>query len=151
MTHPIVVFDGECALCNGFVSWLIRHDGKGVFRIAGSAGDIGRAAITAGGMDPDVAQSTIVLVDASGARIRSDAVLAILSGLGWPWRAAGIARLVPRPWRDAVYAARARRRARMEVDDVACGAPPPELVATWRARLATASDVSALAAPHNVS
>src|SRR6187402_1794217 len=103
MVSAIVVFDGECALCNGFVSWLIKHDERGVFLIAGSAGEVGRAAIVAGGLDPDIANSTIVLVDASGARIRSDAVLGILARLRWPWKAAGIARLLPRRWRDAAY------------------------------------------------
>jgi len=146
MSSPIVVFDGECALCNGFVAWLIKHDTRGVFLIAGSAGDVGRAAIIAGGFDTTIANSTIVLVDGEGARVRSDAVLEILAGLGWPWRATAVARLVPRAWRDAVYARRAQRRARMAVDDVACGAPPPELIATWRARLAGPSDVAAIAA-----
>ena len=144
MSSPIVVFDGECALCNGFVTWLIKHDTRAVFLIAGSAGDVGRAAIIAGGLDPDLARSTIVLVDGSGTRIRSDAVLGILSTLGWPWKAAGIARILPRRWRDAAYSAVARRRARISAEDPACGVPPTELVSEWRRRLATMQDIPAV-------
>ena len=39
MTRPIVVFDGECALCNGFVAWLIRHDKRGEFLGCGDRRD----------------------------------------------------------------------------------------------------------------
>lgn len=137
----IVVFDGECALCNGFVAWLVRHDRHNRYRIAGSAGEVGRAAIIAGGLSPDIAASTIVLVKGTTALTKSDAVLTIASGLGWPWRAAVVARVVPRRWRNKVYDAIARRRARVDANDAACGVPPAELVAAWRAKLATLDDV----------
>jgi len=141
MTQPIVVFDGECALCNGFVGWLIRHDKQGVFLIAGSAGEVGQAIVAAAGLEGTVVTSTIVVWDGSQGLVRSDAVIAILRGLGWPWRAAGIGRVVPRSWRDRVYAAIAKRRARVHADEPGCGVPPAELVKAWRERLATMEDV----------
>jgi predicted DCC family thiol-disulfide oxidoreductase YuxK len=138
---PIVVFDGECALCNGFVAWLIRHDKRAVFKIAGSAGEVGKAIVAAAGLEGTVIQSTIVVWDGQRGLTRSDAVLAIVTRLGWPWRALGAARVLPRAWRDAAYGAVAKRRARLEAEDAACGVPPAELVAEWRSRLATAADV----------
>jgi len=141
MSQPIVVFDGECALCNGFVAWLIRHDKRAVFLIAGSNGEVGRAVIAAAGLEEAVTASTIVVWDGSTGLVRSDAVLEILRRLGWPWRASGTARLVPRTWRDGVYKAIAKRRARVRAEDPACGVPPAELVRAWRERLATMSDV----------
>jgi len=30
--HPIIVFDGVCNLCSGFVNWLIKKDKKRQFR-----------------------------------------------------------------------------------------------------------------------
>ena len=146
MSKPIVVFDGECALCNGFVSWLLRHDNDGVFLIAGSNGEVGRAVVASAGLEHAMTQSTIVVWDGSRGLVRSDAVLAILGGLGWPWRAVSVGRLLPRRWRDAAYGAVAKRRARVDADDPACGVPPTELVALWRSRLATWNDV-----PHGVS
>ncbi len=137
MSRPIVVFDGECALCNGFVSWLIRHDPHAVFLIAGSAGDVGKAVVAAAGLEGALTASTIVVWDGSRGLIRSDAVLAILGRLGWQWRVVSNARVLPRAWRDTVYKAVAKRRARVVADDPACGVPPAELVAAWRARLAT--------------
>lgn len=143
MSRQIVVFDGECALCNGFVAWLIRHDKRAVFLIAGSAGDVGRSIVSAAGLSADVIQSTIVVWDGSRGLVRSDAVLAIVRELGWPWRAVGASRLLPRRWRDAAYAAIAKRRARLDAEDAACGVPPADLVAAWRERLATMADIPA--------
>jgi len=148
MSRPIVVFDGECALCNGFVAWLIQHDPNAVFLIASSAGDVGKAVVAAAGLEGGLTASTIVVWDGTRGLIRSNAVLAIATRLGWPWRALGALRVVPRAWRDAGYQAIAKRRARVRAQDPACGVPPAQLVAAWRARLATAQDVElVIAAP----
>ena len=138
---PSLSFDGECALCNGFVSWLIRHDPHAVFLIAGSAGDVGKAVVAAAGLEGSLTASTIVVWDGSRGLIRSDAVLAIARQLPWPWRLVAWGRVMPRSWRDRCYRFIASRRSRVMAEDPACGVPPPELVATWRARLATASDL----------
>lgn len=141
-THPIVVFDGECGLCNGFVAWLIRHDAQGRFLIAGSAGDVGRAVVQRAGLPPDITQSTLLVWDGT-AHLQSDAVVTVARGLPWPWRAATAMRAIPASWRDAVYRFVAARRPRVEADDPSCGAPPADLVARWRSRLASADDVVA--------
>ncbi|MFN3866001.1 MAG: thiol-disulfide oxidoreductase DCC family protein [Demequina sp.] len=142
--HAIVVFDGDCGLCNGFVAWLIRHDRERRFLIAGSDGPVGRAALSAIGLPAEVAASTIVVATADGARLRSDAVATVLARLGWPWRAAVGIRAVPRVLRDGAYSMIAARRPRRPALDPACGTPPPQLVAEWRSRLATVDDVDAL-------
>lgn len=144
MAHPIVIFDGDCGLCNGFVAWLIRRDRTAHFLIAGSAGDVGRAALDAMGLPHELADSTLVVATADGPRIKADAVAAVLSQLGWPWRAGAALRWFPRGLRDGVYGAIARRRPRAPAEDPACGTPPRELVEAWRARLATLDDVAAL-------
>lgn len=140
--RAIVVFDGDCALCNGFVAWLIRNDRRGAFLIAGSAGAVGKAAIAAAGLDESIAASTLVVWDGR-AFVRSRAVARVASGLAWPWRGAATLRAVPRPLADAVYRAVATRRPRVIADDPACGIPPADLVERWRERLATLADVEA--------
>jgi predicted DCC family thiol-disulfide oxidoreductase YuxK len=141
MTARIVVFDGECALCNGFVAWLITHDQDARFLIAGSAGEVGRSVIGAAGLPPHITASTIVLWDGDRALLRSDAVLAILAQLPWPWKLAQAGRLVPSGLRDRIYRFIAARRPRVEADNPACGVPPPEIANLWRSRLATARDL----------
>ncbi|GMA34428.1 thiol-disulfide oxidoreductase DCC family protein [Demequina litorisediminis] len=145
--RPVVVFDGDCGLCNGFVAWLIRHDPEATFLIAGSAGEAGQAALAAMGLPAQVAESTLVVATANGPALRSDAVLTVLAGLGRPWRAAAATgRAVPRAWRDRLYRFVAARRPRSAAEDAACGTPPAALVTAWRARLASADDVAALSA-----
>lgn len=144
--RPIVVFDGDCALCNGFVAWLIRHDPGGRFLITGSAGDVGASTLAAMGLPQEVAESTLVLATPEGPRLRADAVIGIGRELSAPWRAiAGAMRAVPRPLRDWAYDQVAKRRPRRPAEDPACGIPPADLVRAWRARLATAADAAALA------
>ncbi|WP_062378711.1 thiol-disulfide oxidoreductase DCC family protein [Demequina pelophila] len=142
--RAIVVFDGDCGLCNGFVAWLIRRDREAAFGIAGSAGEVGRAVLTAAGLPHEVAASTLVVWDGTHAFTRSDAVAAVARRLPWPWRTGGALRIVPRRVRDGVYDAVAARRPRRPAEDPACGTPPPALVARWRARLASLEDVAAL-------
>jgi len=141
-THrAIVVFDGECALCNGFVAWLVRHDAHGRFLIAGSAGEVGAAVVARAGLAPEITESTLLVWDGT-AHLRSNAVVAVARGLPWPWRAAVAMRAVPPSWRNAVYRFIAQRRPRVEAEDPSCGVPPRDLVAAWRARLATLEDVA---------
>ena len=139
-SRAIVVFDGECALCNGFVAWLVRHDTGARFLLAGSAGEVGRAVVERAGLDAAITQSTLLVWDGA-AHLRSDAIIAVARALPWPWRAGAALRGVPRWLRDGVYRWVAARRPRMEADDPACGVPPAHLVASWRARLATRADV----------
>lgn len=141
-SRRIVVFDGDCGLCNGFVAWLVRHDGDAVHLLAGSGGDAGRAVVRRAGLSEDITASTIVLWDGAKAHTRSDAVIEIVSALGWPWRATSILRWVPRGLRDAIYAQVAQRRPRIE-GDPACGVPPRDLAQEWRRRLASVEDAAA--------
>lgn len=139
-SSPIVVFDGECALCNGFVAWLIRHDSRGHFLIAGSAGDVGAAVVAAAGLDSRITASTLIVWDGT-AHVRSGAIVAVARGLPWPWRAVAGIRVVPRFLRDAIYRYVALRRPRVSADDPSCGVPPADLEALWRSRLASLADV----------
>lgn len=139
-SSPIVVFDGECALCNGFVAWLVRHDTRRRFLLAGSAGPVGRAVVEVAGLEAEITASTLLVWDGT-AHLRSNAIVAVARGLPWPWRAAAVIRWVPLVVRDSVYRLVAARRRRAVAEDPACGIPPADLVAQWRARLATLDDV----------
>lgn len=145
MSRSVIVFDGECGLCNGFVAWLIVRDRRGAYAVTGSAGELGAAALAAGGVHEAMAQSTIVVVTPGGkALTHSTAVLRILSGLPIPWSLARVGFAVPRGLRDRIYRTIANRRGRLNAADPACGIPPAGLVDLWRARLATAADIDAL-------
>lgn len=123
--EAIVVFDGVCVLCSGWVDFLLRHDRRKQFRFAAMQTESGRALLAGNGLDPDDPLS-FLLIDAKGARTDSDAVLALLTRLGWPWRAAGVLRLLPRALRDRGYRWLARNRYRWFGKKEACYLPDAE-------------------------
>jgi predicted DCC family thiol-disulfide oxidoreductase YuxK len=121
VTGPIVYFDGVCNLCDGFVRFVLARDRRGRYRFASLQGETARARL-ADRLKGDAAQ-TIVLEDPKRFRIRSDAALAILAGLGGLWPLAAGLRIVPRPLRDLVYDFIARRRYRWFGRRDACRVP----------------------------
>jgi predicted DCC family thiol-disulfide oxidoreductase YuxK len=108
--RPILLFDGQCALCDGTVRWLLRHD-RGRLHYAPLESGIAEAALKESGFAGD--RSSVVLVDASGAYQHSDAVWRTLRLLAWPWRAGVVLRVIPRPLRDLGYKFIARNRFRI--------------------------------------
>ena len=125
-THPVILFDGVCNLCNAAVNFIIDHDPEAVFRFAALQSEEGRRLIEGTAL-PRPLPDSIVLVDADGAWVESDAGLRIARRLRYPWRAAWAGRLVPRWLRDPVYRLIARNRYRLFGKTEACRIPTPEL------------------------
>lgn len=119
----IVVFDAQCLLCNGWVQFLLKHDKKGVFQFASIQGAKGQELLTQAGLHVDGLQ-TLLVVDGPRSWQYTAAVLRILDGLGWPWRAAWIGWLVPAPLRDASYRWVARNRYWLFGRSETCLLPP---------------------------
>ena len=123
----LVLFDGTCALCNGFVRFVIARDPAGRFRFAPLQGETGRRACESagltrpGGGDPD----TVVVLEQGMARVRSDAVLAIAARLPFPWPILTLGRLAPRSLRDGLYRWVARNRHRWFGHPSHCTVPDP--------------------------
>lgn len=126
----IVIFDGVCNLCSRAARFVIRHDRAGRFRFAPAQSDAGRRLLVRCGQDPDRLE-TFVLIKDGRACLRSDAALAIVRELDRPWPALGILRLVPRPWRDALYDLIARRRYRWFGRRDACLTPTADIRARF--------------------
>jgi predicted DCC family thiol-disulfide oxidoreductase YuxK len=123
--HPIIVFDGDCVFCSANAQFVLRHDNRHYFRLAAMQGEVGTALYARFGIDPKDPESMIVV---TGDRVQrdSDGVLAIYSGLGWPWRAMAVFALVPRFIRDPVYRWVARNRYRLFGRREMCFVPKPE-------------------------
>jgi predicted DCC family thiol-disulfide oxidoreductase YuxK len=122
---PIILFDAHCVLCSANARFVLRFDIERRFRLAAMQGDVGAELFRRNGLDPADPES-ILVVDGDRVWRDSDAVIAIYAGLGWPWRAAVAARLVPRGLRDPVYRWVARNRYRMFGRRETCWLPRPE-------------------------
>jgi predicted DCC family thiol-disulfide oxidoreductase YuxK len=123
-TRPIIVFDAECLLCSANAQFVLNHDRQGRFLLASMQGDAGTALYRRFGIDP-TDPDTLIVVEGDRVRRDSDAILAIWAGLGWPWRAATMFRLVPRALRDLVYRWVARNRYRLFGRRDTCWLPDP--------------------------
>ena len=129
---PVILFDGVCNLCNGFVQFVIRRDRVGRFRFASLQSAEGQALLTAHGLPAPTEPESIVLIENGRAYSHSGAVLRLARHLpGWRWLTAF--RVVPRPVRDAVYRWVARNRYRWFGRQEACLLPTPELKARFLA------------------
>ncbi len=107
----IVLFDGDCAYCDGWVRWITKHDRKNAFRFVPTASDEGRSLRARYGVPPGI--DSIVLVMHGRAWLRSDAAWRILNGLPGHGLTALLLRLIPRPLRDRGYELIARNRHRL--------------------------------------
>ena len=126
----LVLYDGVCGLCSRLLQFLLAHDRRGVFAIASLQSRTGRAVVEHLGGDPTELTSFYVLANyrTRHSRIfaRSQAALFVAGQLGWPWKAAVIARILPTALLDRAYNAIARNRYRVFGRFDPCLAPQPE-------------------------
>ncbi|MEM0985483.1 MAG: DCC1-like thiol-disulfide oxidoreductase family protein [Pseudomonadota bacterium] len=128
MGSDLIVFDGTCVFCSGFARFIAKHDTQQRFRFVTAHSPTGRQLYEAHGLDPDLMETNIVIVDGE-AHIRMAAFAAAMSALGWPWKALSVVNVLPRGILDWVYDRMAKNRYRF--GRRACPVPSPEL----RARL----------------
>ena len=108
----IILFDGECKLCNGLVDFILRHDRERRFRFIPLQSGEGRELLSVhhlSQMDTD----SIVFILEDSAFIKSKAVLEILKILGKPWSYFYMMRHLPRPFNDWIYDRIAKNRFRI--------------------------------------
>jgi predicted DCC family thiol-disulfide oxidoreductase YuxK len=109
----VVIFDGECGLCDRFVSFVLAHDPRAQFRFAPQQGDWARARLDSHGAGTLAASTVIVLTGQDQLLIRSRAVFYVLAHLPWPWSMLAWLRVLPTRLTDAAYEQIARRRLRL--------------------------------------
>lgn len=119
----IVVFDARCLLCSGWVRFLLNRRGGERIRFASMQGETGRRLLLEAGLQPDALQTLLVL-DQGRSWQNTAAILRVLNALGWPWKLAWLAWLVPSPARDAAYRWAATRRYRIFGGSESCMLPP---------------------------
>lgn len=107
---PVIVFDGICVLCNGWVRFLLQRD-HGRYRFASMQSPAGSALLVAHGLDASD-PSSFLLVEAGRSWTDTEAIRRVLAGLGGPWKAVGAIALIPRFVRDPFYRWIARNRYR---------------------------------------
>lgn len=126
----VIFFDGFCNLCSGAVQFVIKRDGKNLFRFASLQSDYAAGALKEFDIEPAQGDS-FVLLENGKVYQRSTAALRVakkLNGL-WPLLYGFI--IVPRFVRDAVYNFIAKNRYKWFGKQESCWLPTPELKAKF--------------------
>jgi predicted DCC family thiol-disulfide oxidoreductase YuxK len=121
---PIIVFDGHCALCSGWVQFIVRHDPKGVYRFVAAQSPLGQALYAHYGLDTKDFETNLLIRDGRQ-YAKMDGSLRMAAGLGFPWTLANGMRILPRIAQDALYDLVARNRFRLFGRTEACHRPDP--------------------------
>lgn len=135
-SFPVLLYDGECGLCNRVVRFLLRCDARGVVHYAPLQSEAGQAVLRAHGLPTDDFDSLVWVADwqhaaTSEIRLRTEGVVAALRACGGAARVLGdIVSVIPIPLRDAGYRAVARWRYRIFGPWQECPLPRAE----WRER-----------------
>ncbi len=128
--HDLILYDGVCGLCNGFVQFVIRRDSADRYRFATLQSDLGASLVKAHGGNPK-SLSTVYLIEKYGsateeAHTRGKAALQVLSTLGSGWRVLGFMRVLPAPLLNLGYSVVAKLRYRLFGKHAECPVPSPE-------------------------
>lgn len=105
---PVLLYDGECSLCNGVVRFLLRKDTAARLHFASLQSAPGQAYLRSQGLPTGDFGSLVFVPDwndpAKGAfLIRTNGALAAFAELGGAWRAVAWLRFIPAFLRDPFY------------------------------------------------
>lgn len=125
LEHAVVLFDGECTLCNGVVRFISKRDPAGYFHYAPLQGKFGQKLQEQLKLDP--AMKSFILLEHGQIYQKSDAALSVCKKLKGAWRLLAWLRFIPRPIRDLVYRFVAANRYRWFGKQKQCMIPSPQL------------------------
>ena len=99
----IVLFDGECNLCDRWVQLLLKNDSKNIFCFTSLQSEIGQNFQKEYGIDGLVMNSIIVIDNYTKYKTKTSAVFSMTNSMDGLWPLLGIFWIIPKFLRDWVY------------------------------------------------
>ncbi len=124
-TPWLILFDGVCGWCTGWVRFLIRHDSHNRLQFAPLQSPLGQQLLKKHGL-AQTELSTFVVITSDGYLTKSTAALHLMHRLGGMWRILYIFILIPKFLRDCGYDLIARYRYQLRGRLTTCYRPPEE-------------------------
>lgn len=124
--HDIILFDGVCNLCNGAVTFIIKHDKKDSFRFAALESAFGRELLATHNIDSTVTDS-IILVRGNSAFAKAEAALHIAKKMSGLWPLLHVFNVLPNKVNNFFYDYIARNRYKWFGKKESCMIPTPAL------------------------
>lgn len=109
--RPILMFDGVCNLCNGFVDFIIRKEKDHRFLFVSLQSERGKQLREQLAISPAV--DSVIVINDNTAHFYSDAVFQVIKVLPWYFRLLLVLRAVPKAGRDRLYRLVAKNRYRL--------------------------------------
>lgn len=120
---PLMLYDGECAMCCGSVQFVLDHESTPVLRFASFQGARGQTELARFGL-PTAAFESFVIIEGGEAHTKMAASIRLMHHLGGFY--GGLARvsaLTPRVLGDAFYTLVFRNRKRLFGINTTCRVP----------------------------
>lgn len=108
MKAPLLLYDGHCALCNGFVGFILRFDKKKKFRFAALHSEVSSYYQKKFNWDSNA--DTVILIAEDTVYMYHHAAFKVLQLLGLPWSLFLIFKIIPSFISKAIYKVIARKR-----------------------------------------
>ena len=109
VSQSVIIFDGECNLCNGVVGWLLRFAPSEIFQFTPFQSKTGQALLLEHGFPTDNLE-TVILIDEQGVHTHSDGFLRIVAKIPRWKRVAALLAFIPRIIRDTFYKMASKNR-----------------------------------------
>lgn len=109
LSEDIIIFDGECNLCNGVVGWLLKFVPENSFHFVAFQSNKGQELLKQYGF-PTEQLDTIILITKDNLHTYSDGFLKIITLIPQWKLVAELLALIPRVIRDSIYKTASRNR-----------------------------------------
>ena len=107
--RPVIIFDGECKLCNGAVRFIIHRDPGAYFMFTPMQTAIAKNLLEQYQIE-NFSGDTFILISNRHCLFRTDAALEIARHLSGCWYLLGLLRIFPAGFRDFFYNLLAKNR-----------------------------------------
>ena len=125
-SHPIILFDGICNLCNSAVSFVIKRDKKSLIQFASLQTEPGKKLLEQFNL-PTLSINSLILIEKGVMYTQSAAVLKICKHLNGLWPLFYCLIILPKFIRNGIYQWIATNRYQWFGKQEKCMVPRPEL------------------------
>ena len=101
-SNPIIIYDGNCNLCNFWVNFISRHDREELFFFTHFQSDVSKRLLEKHNIGNDIT-SSVILIEDDKLYHRSSAIIKVFQLLKFPYSILGIIKYVPIKMRDDFY------------------------------------------------
>ena len=130
--RPIIIFDGYCNLCTGWVHFILRHDSQAKFKLLAAQTTFGHSLYRHYGLDPGDYETNILLADGV-AWFKAEGTIRMFQGLGRTWSAVRMFRILSRTVSRMIYECIAANRFRIFGKRESCFVEETEMKARFLA------------------